>query len=481
MPTNFITDYLEYADGNECPPMFHLWGAMTALSAAVSRKVWLPFEDTAIFPNLYVMYVGDAGNGKSWAMAKCKRLLAAIGAPYSGSLETPPGMWRYMAGNPDSDPPKPSPVKFATRWPDGQIRDCHPMTVIANEFINFISLDEKGWVNALNDIYDEDDYKYRTKNMGEDNLIGPYIVLLGALTTEVSSDLQKARIISTGLARRTLFQYGQRQFHNPHALPKFTDAQKAARERCLTHMRLLQLSATTGAFDWSDEVNNWWELWYGPQLAAVPTRNPSVRSWYASKSVQLMKIAMLLSLARDATLHLIVEDFEMARLYLEKLEEDLPKIFGGVGRNELAGVAMKMLEYVQYLPEPMLFEKFKSQFFTSCRPPHDFDECINFLLSSKQLVRSTFMLGVADAYDNVQTKLADVIATPKTMQAFVAMQIARLQTAPPVSLSGPASSIDPSTAPSSTLPNPVTSNPIAAQPDGETATAEPPTQTSGQD
>jgi hypothetical protein len=64
------------------------------------------------------------------------------------------------------------------------------MTIIANEFVNFISVDDKGWINALNDIYDEDIYKYRTKNMGEDILVGPYTVLLGALTNEVATDMQ---------------------------------------------------------------------------------------------------------------------------------------------------------------------------------------------------------------------------------------------------------------------------------------------------
>lgn len=427
----YLVDYLHYATGNECPELFHVWGGYTSLSAAISRKVWLPFEDIAIFPNIYVMYVGDAGNGKSWAMGKCKRLLAEAqtaeagfaGIHYSGSLETPPGMWRHMAGNPKSDPPIPSPVRFTTVWPDGKVRDCHAMTIIANEFINFISLDQQGWVSSLNDIYDEDKYHYRTKNMGEDDLLGPYIVLIGALTTEVSSDLQKARIISTGLARRTIFQYGQRLFNDPHAIPHFTVSQREAKERCVAYLRKLNSLKVNGCFSWSDEVKDWWRAWYNPHLAKVPTQNPAVRSWYASKSTQMLKLAMLTSLSEDTNLVLTIGHFEVAQHYLDRLEEDLPKIFGGVGRNELAGVAVKMLEFVQYLPEPMSMSKFKGQFFNQCKPPHEFDQCVTHLCETGQLRRFTGMIEQLG-------QLIDLIGTPQTVEEFISKYRSPKQTLP---------------------------------------------------
>lgn len=413
---NYLESYLTYASNNEAPEMFHVWGGFASLSAAVGRKVWLPFEDEAKFPNLYIMYVGDAGNGKSHAMAKSKRLMAEIGLPYSGSLETPPGMWRFMSGTPPDADGKggkaaPDNVLREVRWPDGVIRPTHAMTIIANEFINFISLDQQGWVSALNDIYDQDHYHYRTKNMGEDSLLGPYIVLIGALTTEVSSDLQKARIISTGLARRTIFQYGQRRFHDPHPKPEFSEAQKAARLLCINHLRQLNSNAVTGPFDWPLDVDEWWTAWYGPHLAAVPTRHPAIRSWYATKADQMLKLAMLVSLSEGTDLKLKVGHFQIADHYLTILEDDLPKIFGGVGRNELAGVAMKMYEFIQYLTAPISMVRFQTQFFNQCKPPHDFDQCVNHLIASKLIVRQTFV------HPRKQV-LYDLIATATVMAAF---------------------------------------------------------------
>jgi len=405
---SFLRDYLDYSTGNEAPEMFHVWGAYVSLSAAISRRVWLPFEDTAIFPNVYVMFVGPAGNGKTWAMRKVKRVLAELSdVPISGSVETPPGLWRFMNGNPKNDPPIESPVAFPARWPDGQVRDVHPMTIIANEFINFISIDDKGWINALNDIYDEDIYRYRTKNMGEDILIGPYIVLLGALTNEVASDLQKARIISTGLARRTLFQYGERRWDDPHPKPTFDKSQREARDRCVTHLRRLQ--KVGGSFYWSREVDEWWREWYCAYLGEVPRQAPAVQSWYASKSIQVLKLAMLTCLSEDIKLRLEVSHFECALAYLAEMECDLFRIFGGVGRNELAAVAVKIGEYIEARDIPVSKRDLKINFFNMCRPPNEFDDCLRYLEESGRVQSATMMLG-----NYVDT----IYATPPVMSKF---------------------------------------------------------------
>lgn len=443
--------------------MFHVWGAFAAVATAVSRKVWLPFEDTAIYPNIYVMYVGKAGNGKSWAMQKCKRILGEAGiTAVSGSVETAPGLWRHMAGDPNAKPPTKSPVSFVTKWPDGVLRDCHPMTIIANEFVNFISMDAPGWISALNDIYDEDVYRYRTKHQGDDQLVGPYICLLGALTNEVASDLQKSRIIATGLARRTLFQFGERAWDKPVAKPEFTEEQRVARAACVDYLRVLKSPTVAGSFDWPDDVDRWWRDWYGPHLALVPTRAPTVEAWYASKSTQMLKLAMLGSLMEGTSLHLEVKHFELAKRLLETLEEDLPRIFGGVGRNELAGVAMKIYEAVLNYGKPFPMKRLRNAFFTMCKPPSDFDACIQYLLDTEQLVRKTMQIGA---------QLDDIIGTPDQVARFVAEVAGQKLAAQNGSHPGTPPAIDPSSAPKPTPPDsPADSAQAGPRPAGETPT-----------
>lgn len=390
--------------------MFHVWGAYVCLSAAVSRKVWLVSQDGAIYPNIYVMYVGKAGNGKSVAMQKARRLIAEIPTIHtSKSVETPEGLWRFMNGDPKANPPVPSPVKFLSKWPDGVLRDCHPLTIIANEFVNFIGMNQQGWINALCDIYDEDAYTYRTKNMGEDILMGPYITLLGALTTDVSADLQKARIISSGFARRTLFQYGERSWYDPVAWPELTEEQIEARTRCVIHMKQLNDPKVHGVFKFEPGLIDWYKDWYNENLRTVTKQSPQTEGWFASKSTQVMKLGMLTSLSEGTDLILRICHLEAALGMLGVLEKDLHRIFGGIGRNELAAVSFKILDYVENYGEPIAASKLKARFFNDCKPPSEYDDCLAYLTGEGVLKQYTFQ---------VNGTWATVIGTPEQVLKF---------------------------------------------------------------
>jgi hypothetical protein len=409
---SFLRDYLAYATGNEAPEMFHVWSGYACLSAAISRRVWLPYGDEAIYPNLYVMLVGDAGNGKSFALRKAKRLLSELNnVPIARSVETPEGLWRFMGGDRSISPPIPSPVMFLAKWPDGQVREVHPMTIVANEFVNFITMNQAGWINALNDIYDEDKYEYRTKGKGEDNLIGPYIVFLGALTTEISSDLQKTRIIATGFARRTIFQYGERNWFDPHSIPGgSSEAEKELRRSAVAYAKVLQ--KTSGEFTWNEETQKWWKTWYDPHIAEIPNHTPQTKPWFASKHVQVLKLGLLTALSEGTKLELSIPHLEVALAYLAEMEKDLYKVFGGVGRNELAMVALKIYEYVANLREPISRQTLSTIFFSACKPPNDFNECLTYLINSGKLVETLILLK-----DKPATPL---IATREVMNAFSA-------------------------------------------------------------
>lgn len=410
---SFLRDYLLYCRGNESPDSFHVWGAYVALSAAIGRKVWLPFGKGEVFPNIYVMYVGGAGNGKSAAMRNVRKILKALDdVPLSVSVETVEGMLRFIGGTPATDGKEAVayPYKVPTKWPDGVVRDTHPMTIIANEYIDFISKNPEGWTNLLVNIYDEDNYGYRTKNQGEDFILGPYFVLLGALTTEISTDLHKTKILSTGLARRVIFQWGQRKFHEPCAIPEDTPEQREAFTRCLAHLK--HLRSLCGEITWDADVKHWWTKWYNVHNRQVLLQPITTQGWFASKPDQVLKLGILtaLSEAPDAR-RLEIPHLIMALRFLEEMEPDLPKVFGGAGRNELAGVALKMVEYLEPFGHPVPMSLMQNNFFSMCKPPNEFNDCLNHLISTKKIKRGilrhegqqTDMIGITSQFDKYAT------------------------------------------------------------------------------
>lgn len=406
-----MAHYLEYARHNEAPLMFHVWGGITCLSAATGRRVWLPKgEGEELFPNTYTIYVGAAGNGKSSAMNKVSRLLAELPTvtdSVSYSVETVPGFLRYIAGEPNAKIPIPSPVKFQTVWPDGQLRDVHPMTIIANEFINFIGKDQEGWIGFLNDVYDRDRYGYRTKNMGKDYMTGPYVVLLGALTTQVSFELQRSKIIESGFARRTFFQFGERQLDNPHPFPSEGEHIVAARVAALAHLR--RVVNARGAFQWGEGVREWWSDWYCQHSREIPFKPQNVVGWYNSKPDQVLRVAMLLALSESNALVLTVDHITLALSYIAAMETELHRVFGGIGRNELASVASRIGDMIEGSPAVWTANTLRTEFFSHCTG-QEFDICIDHLVASERISRKSVVLGPINE---------TLIARPAVLAEFV--------------------------------------------------------------
>lgn len=422
--------------------MFNVWGAYVSLSAAIGRRVWLPFADRYTYANLYVMYVGKAGNGKSTAMGFVRKLIYETDSKIqvSGSVETAQYTWVFMAGD------KTNPDKIIegnclelVRAPSGALVESHPYLILANEFINFISTDDKNWISGLNDIFDQDIFRYSTKNKGTNVVHGPYVVMLAALTNEGASEMQKNNIIQSGLARRTIFQYGERDFENPKPWPILTPEQVAAYGRCLAHMKVLRKVA--GQFTVTDDAMSWWMNWYCENSRMVPKRSPTVESWYSSRPDQVKKLAMLTSLSESTDLIIRPQHFIDADAWLQVLEKDLYKIFGGAGRNELAGVSVKVIEFLAAQPEPIAKKRLITRLWNNIPgrdPGREIDNIINYLKQTDQIMECQMV----DAKGNLIVG-DTLIATPEIMKRFASAHAQQQGGATNGSHQGPAPAVGP--------------------------------------
>ena len=431
--SNIIQDYMELTEGTEVPSMFNLWGGYVLVSACVSRRCWYMHGFTPIYPNIYSMLVGDAGNGKTMAIHSVRDLLNDIGnVAIANAMETPEGLIRRLAGDFMSDPPVEYHYAFKTIGPKGDTCDIAPVTILASEFINFIGRNE-AWINILNDVYDAaNQFTYHTKNQGHDIINGPYFVLMGGLTTETSFDLQKNHIIQSGFARRTIFQYGERRFDTPQAFPPSESTVLELRNSIIERCRLLQ--TLQGQIIMPQATRDFYREWYDwHSLNVCRTAPPHIKSWANSKSVQVLKIAMLTSIAESHDLLITPRHIKSALDLFENMEKDLYSIFGGTGRNELASIAVKIANHLRAQESALELRMLRNRFFTECRPPNDFDECISHLRGDGEAVlHQVSKNGAAVTY----------IGTPLVMRAFAEAN----QPPPPPADSSPPSASSDSTA-----------------------------------
>lgn len=386
--TGYLAHYLDYAAIDEAPEMWHLWAAYGSLSATLGRRCWLMHTGRPLYANIYVLFVGNAAAGKNSALGPCRRLLQGLeDIPLSYAVETVEGVCRKIGGRPNADPPKPSTCLRIRKDHTGAMVETHEMCFMANEFVDLIRIAPEAWTVFLNNIFDCQTYDYGTKNSGEDILTNPYITIIAGLTTGQAQKLHKVDIINSGFARRALLQHGRRAFENPIPQPFFGPDQHRAMEACAARLR--QIRNLAGEIKLTPDAEVWWNEWYRHNnLEVIPKATPATEGYFGSRSMQLQKLAILTSVANRDDLLITPDEFESAASYLTEMEKSFTFIFGAMGRNENAQVAMTILEHIRQSPVPVSFTKLFAQYynqFTSGRSGPELIEVMSYLVSLGEL------------------------------------------------------------------------------------------------
>ena len=356
---SYLRDYELYSSGNKSPALFHMWSGISTIASLLSRRVWTQQGFFSVFPNLYIILVGDPACGKSHSLNFARTLVRefpdVVIAPDSVTKEA---LTMAMAGTEKH----PSPCLKSFMW-NGQKEDYCQISIFSNEIVTLLGTEPIKMVEFLTDAWDQKSFEVRTKNQGTDIIIGPAINILGCLTPQITSNLLKAQIISGGFSRRCVF------VNTPESgiavpRPKFTDEQKAAFARLKERGKFL--TEVCGEFKWTTEAEEWFDAWfYEKEEKMKSIVEAPVKQYMGSKDGMLLKVAMCVALSEQDELVLTAPILKAALSFLDVAEEFLPKVFEGTGRNELAPILHRIADFVtNSLPNPVPVKTLRGAFYS---------------------------------------------------------------------------------------------------------------------
>lgn len=334
--SNFIANFLKFAEGSETPELYDLWSALATLSSIVSRRVWINQGYFTIYPNLYVVLVGAPGGRKTTSLSMAKDMLRELGdIPFAATAMTKEALCRYMANQCQK--------KFIIPT-NGKEKVYTPITLCLTELSHFLGPNSAHMIDFLTTIYDQEFYDAKTKNMGDDIIPGPYLTVLACSTPANITRYLKEDVISGGFSRRTLFAF-ELDDGEPVPIPEITPEAQRAWDDCVRWARTL--SGVCGEFSWSPQALEWYKKFYIKLFYSIKEKTDVMtRGYYKSKHIQLLKIAMLFALSEGTKLELTQEHLEVGEETLAKLEVNMNKVYEGMGRNELNAVAARMMETI---------------------------------------------------------------------------------------------------------------------------------------
>lgn len=337
---DWINGYLEFNSSSEAPEAFLEWSAISTVAAVLQRKVWLQRGLYKTYPNLYILLVGPPATGKGIAMSPGRNLLAEIGISLSPQTLTKRALIDAF-------------IECTIENVDAELAHSS-LSLFSPEIATFFTNTDPDFIYTLTDIYDSGmasggSWVDRTGAYGERVVPNIWFNLIGGTTKDTLHKLMNREIIDSGLASRIIFVYAGRKRHHI-AFPELS-ANALNIENELLH-DLFEIQALEGQFTMTHDYKEFYTKWYEKfdKPDNYPLKDKQFQDYCGRRgSLHIPKLALIVSASESSKQILDVCHFERALTMIEKIEELMPFVLGGMGSLGLEGhIMLRIKELVEF-------------------------------------------------------------------------------------------------------------------------------------
>jgi len=313
----------------ESPTNFWLWGGLAAISAVVKDNVWLDRQIYNLYPNIYVMFHAESGLKKGPPISMAKQLVRGVNnTRIISGRSSIQGILKELG--------------TAQTQPGGKVITKSTAFICSSELTSSI-VEDKVATDILTDLYD------RQYNIGEwrsllkmeqFNLKDPTITMLTATNEAHSTDFFGKKDIHGGYFARTFIISENKRnranslsvpLTNPPKLPELIDYLKTVAKlngafRSLgsreqdEYFHLPYVDSTTGETFFYSDSGLMYEKWYDDFINSVQADGIKDDTGTLNRfGDSVLKVAMLLSLAKSTELQIDEESMQLAIQYSERL------------------------------------------------------------------------------------------------------------------------------------------------------------------
>lgn len=433
-----------YTDGFVSPDSYIDWGFYYLIAASLQRRVWLT-DHSPIYPNMYVLLVGDPSVGKGLVVKQVASILRHHKLPDPTSnrqVQSLQGTDKttmetiasedyktaqeregtYNAGKEpykkNFDRPLLIPVAADASTYEALVRalakslrhinykkfdaklNKEVLGIYAHSSICFCleeisSLFRKrteDLVHFLLETYDCGDYEYDAKTPGlSDRVKKCCLNFFGGTTPAFMQECFEDALLTEGFSSRTFFIFAANNRKTAFFVPDLTPEQISARESIIAHVE--KLSKLYGPVHIDPEDKDWLELWWKKAQIQRPNISPKLNPYYGRKNMHVAKLGMALHFAESTEMHIPRSCFERAIEILAEEERSMHFALGLEKKNPLATPATKVLKYIEQCGKKT-FKELLAEFWEILpNRKSDLEEIIDHLQGMGKLKKETEKLG----------------------------------------------------------------------------------------
>jgi hypothetical protein len=341
---NWLKAYVAHQRYSESPTRFHFWTGVATVAGALRRRVWIDMKIFQWTPNFFIILVGPPGTAKkSTTIRQGLYLLNHVkGIRFGPQSLTWQALLEALAEAQEGVelPGKAKP----------EIMSC--LTVGVSELGNFLRPDNREFMDFLIEMWDgqKGTFSRRTVMRGQQEILHPWLNLIGCTTPAWLKDNFPEIMIGGGLTSRVVFVYGDRK-RQLVAYPGLeVPGPDYDREEALLIRDLQLISMLKGQCNLTPDAIEWGESWYEEHnTKSRPTHLNSERfaGYLDRKQTHIHKLAIVLSAAQRNDLKITADDLIEACAHITDLETDMVNVFASIGVSPTAKINGELLSLIR--------------------------------------------------------------------------------------------------------------------------------------
>lgn len=312
---NFIEAFCAYSEVFNTTPLYSKAAALWMLGTAVRRQVAMRGRGNNICPNLFIELVGGPGTGKSQAINATRSIfLPATSRSLIPASVTRAGMEDYMKGNLQQ-----------TKTPDGALLLSHECIGLSEEMQGILPDQDLSHLTLYNLLYDLPSiHKAVTRTHGEVRLEAPYCSILTGAQPAFLAVSMPEQAWGMGFMSRSIMIFDSPR--ERQSIFRLRDVNQKLKADLIHDLKLI--ADLYGYIEWTKEAVSLYDEWWveaGGQ--PIPSQKRLAMGYNSRRELQMLKLAIIHSLARDNTLVVSLEDVANAIKDLLQFESQMKNIF----------------------------------------------------------------------------------------------------------------------------------------------------------
>jgi len=287
------------------------------LSIAVNKNIWMDAGYYKTYPNLFVLFVGPSGVGKSSSSGIGIQLLRDAKLQHINIFTdfiTSAGLVEFMS------------QCTCSMEINGKLIQKTPVMVYASEIGTLINT--RSNIRELTLIMTElfnktGDFENRTKGGGKITIKGPNLTFFACCFPEwINEELDSIALRSGFLGRILTVTSHAKRFKGMGALA-FSDAQ--LREDLIHDLQIISTTSNSaeGKMKWSPNAEQAWEAWTDTlPLDLTSDESIEVQGFMSRKAQYVQRVAMLSSISKGNSFIVTLEDFNFGMEMVEMCEKN---------------------------------------------------------------------------------------------------------------------------------------------------------------